>query len=53
MAPFRLGVITPNSKYTSLDHRFVAQELKFKVSQSSKLNLQRYRELTKMASLRQ
>ena len=47
MAPLRHGVVTPNYKETSWDYWFVAQELK------SKLNQKRYRELTKMAPVRQ
>ena len=37
---------------TSWDSYLVPQELKFKVSKKSELNCQRYRELTKMASIR-
>ena len=48
MAPLRHGVVTPNCKQTSWDHWFVAQELKFKVSERSELNWNKYRELIKM-----
>ena len=52
MAPSRHGVVTPNYKNTSWDYWFVGQELKFEISYRSKLNWQRYRELTKMAPIR-
>ena len=38
MAPLRHGVVTPNCKKTSWDHRFVGQEPKYKVSYRSELN---------------
>ena len=52
MAPLRHGAVTPNCKYISWDYWFVAQELKFKVSKTSELIWQRYREGSNMAPSR-